>query len=60
MFDLTGLMVEAAGANIRNDVAHGLNDDGAYWNMQVIYMWWMTLHLAAIFIPADEHAVEET
>jgi len=60
VFDLTGLMVEAAGANIRNDVAHGLNDDGAYWNMQVIYMWWMTLHLAAIFIPADEHAVEET
>jgi hypothetical protein len=46
-FDLRVLLTEKAGANLRNDLAHGTVDDGAKIGSK-IYFWWMCLRLALI------------
>jgi hypothetical protein len=46
-FDLRVLLVEKAGANLRNDLAHGILDDGAKIGSK-IYFWWLCLRLALI------------
>jgi hypothetical protein len=44
VFDLQGLLVEKFGSNLRNLVAHGLLDYHDF-SSQVLYLWWLTLHL---------------
>ena len=48
-FSLEGLLVDARGANLRNDVAHGLLNDSAYETLPVIYSWWLVLHICVRF-----------
>jgi hypothetical protein len=43
VFDLRGLLVERFGANLRNDMAHGLIDDNAFYSNSACYLWWVTL-----------------
>jgi hypothetical protein len=44
VFDLRVLLVEKAGANLRNAIAHGLLDDGDHFGAKV-YFWWTCLRL---------------
>jgi len=44
VYDLRVLLIEKAGGNLRNDLAHGILDDGAKWGAKV-YVWWMCLFL---------------
>lgn len=46
-FDLRVLLTEKAGANLRNNLAHGLLDDHAKIGAK-IYFWWMCLRLALV------------
>jgi hypothetical protein len=47
VFDLRVLLIEKAGANLRNSIAHGLLDDGAVFGAKV-YFWWMCLRLVLL------------
>ena len=43
VFDLRGLLVERFGANLRNDMAHGLIDHNAFYSTPGCYLWWLGL-----------------
>lgn len=48
VFELQNLLVEPLGANLRNEIMHGLVSDGNFYSYPVIYLWWLTLHLCCI------------
>jgi hypothetical protein len=53
-FDLQGLLVNRFGSNLRNEIAHGLRSDDASCGPDVIYCWWLTLHLLSrVLVPAQ-------
>jgi tetratricopeptide (TPR) repeat protein len=43
VFDLRGLLVERFGANLRNDMAHGLIDHNNFYSYASIYFWSLAL-----------------
>ena len=49
VFDLQGLLIKKEGGNLRNDLAHGLMNDAELFAPQMVYLYWLTLHI--IFIP---------
>lgn len=56
VFDLRGLLVERFGANLRNDMAHGLIDHDTFYSDPGYYFWWLSLRfylLPKIAIIAD-------
>ncbi|MGC4070843.1 MAG: DUF4209 domain-containing protein [Polyangiaceae bacterium] len=44
LFDLKSLLVEKAGANLRNELAHGLINPGTH-EPDLVYLWWVVLRL---------------
>ena len=52
LFDLRGLLVEPAGANLRNMMAHGLLNANEFYSYTVRYFWWLALRLCCIPIIA--------
>lgn len=46
--ELRALLVEQAGANLRNEVAHGLLTDSASWSRGAIYIWWLCLRIVVL------------
>ena len=48
LFDLQGLLVEPAGANLRNRMAHGLMSYDSFYSMHVTYLWHLVLKLCCI------------
>ncbi|MGH8546805.1 MAG: DUF4209 domain-containing protein, partial [Gammaproteobacteria bacterium] len=48
VFELQNLLVEPAGANLRNEAMHGIMDDGAFFSYPVVYLWWLTLRLCCL------------
>ena len=50
--ELKSLLVEKAGANLRNRLAHGLLDDGEGTG-QMIYLWWKVLQY--VYLPVFQH-----
>ncbi len=50
IFDLQGLLIKKEGTNLRNNLMHGfVNDDQLSFSPELIYLYWLTLHI--IFIP---------
>lgn len=47
-FDLRALLIERFGANLRNRMAHGLIGEGGFGTPDVIYLWWLVLHLCCL------------
>ena len=45
VFELRALLCDAFGPNLRNELAHGLLDDGAGRSVYSIYTWWLALKL---------------
>ena len=45
LFELKAVFTESIGANLRNDVAHGLLDDQSSGSQVSVYAWWMILRL---------------
>lgn len=48
VFDLRALLVEKGGANIRNEMAHGLLPDGALENGIARYLFWLCFRLCML------------
>lgn len=49
IFDLKCLLTERLGSNLRNRICHGLLDDDELFSHEVVYLYWLALHI--IFIP---------
>ena len=50
--DLTLILVEPAGPNLRAAVAHGFVTDAQCWSVEAIYAWWHMLRLILIPLAA--------
>lgn len=48
VFTLKSLLVERMGSNLRNEICHGLLNYNQLLMPQVLYLWWLTLHLCLI------------
>lgn len=44
-FELKALLCDPLGANLRNEVAHGLLDDDACESLDAVYAWWLAFRL---------------
>ncbi len=44
-FDLRGILIERFGYNMRNESAHGLMPEGAFYQHGAVYLWWLALRL---------------
>ena len=45
---MRGLLTEPFGSNLRNDLAHGMLPDGACYQPNVLYSWWLLLRICLI------------
>ncbi len=50
-FELQGLLVERVGYNFRNEFAHGLMPDMAFYSTAAIYLWWLLFHIVIRLSP---------
>ncbi|BBU69327.1 DUF4209 domain-containing protein [Fluviibacter phosphoraccumulans] len=48
IFELQDLLVDPLGANLRNEVAHGLIDDSGLFGTDVLYAWWLLLRYCVL------------
>lgn len=44
-FDLRGILIERFGHNLRNESAHGLMPEGAFYGPASLFLWWLVIHL---------------
>ena len=44
-FDLRGILIERFGHNMRNESAHGLMPEGAFYGPASVFLWWLIIHL---------------
>jgi hypothetical protein len=63
LFDLRNLLTEKAGANLRNELAHGLIEPGTH-GRDFVYFWWVVLRfvllpLLNLPLPADSADTEK-
>ena len=58
-FDLQGLLLERFGANLRNQVAHGLANYQTFFAPDAIYLWWLALHLLFRVLEASESQTKQ-
>lgn len=45
IYELRGLLVDRFGANLRNNLAHGLLFDGQFFSAQSIYLWYLAVNI---------------
>lgn len=50
-FELKALLVDPIGANLRNELAHGLIEADATMSLYAVYAWWLCLRLVINSIP---------
>ncbi len=48
VFELQDLLIDPLGANLRNEVAHGLLDDSSLFGTDVLYAWWLLLRYCVL------------
>ncbi|HLP91505.1 MAG TPA: DUF4209 domain-containing protein [Nostocaceae cyanobacterium] len=59
LFDLKGLLIEHAGSNLRNRMAHGLINDYEFSSSIMSYLWWVTLRLCCLPIIIHQQKSKE-
>ncbi len=55
IFDFRCALIERFGANLRNELAHGLLDYGAFYSPAAVYAWWLILKFYLISARTDDH-----
>jgi hypothetical protein len=60
VFDLRGLLVERFGANLRNELAHGLMSTNAFYEVPGYYLWWLCLRFYSLPAVANFRKEQET
>jgi hypothetical protein len=58
-FQLHALLVDKRGANLRNEVAHALLPDQAYFQPPSRYFWWLVWHLIIYGSPHVEEWIDD-
>ena len=48
LFDLRGILIEKCGCNMRNELAHGLMPENAFYRLESVYLWWLVIRLCWI------------
>ena len=48
VFDLRGILIERFGGNMRNEMAHGLIPESAFYRTESVYLWWLVIRLCVI------------
>jgi hypothetical protein len=48
IFELTDLLQDELGSNLRNEVAHGLIADEGCFSNDVLYLWWVLLRYCVL------------
>lgn len=48
VFELQDLLIDPLGANLRNEVSHGLLDDLGLFGTDVLYAWWLLLRYCVL------------
>jgi len=48
VFELQDLLIDPLGANLRNEVAHGLLGDSGLFGEDVLYAWWLLLRYCVV------------
>lgn len=48
LFELKDLLVDQLGTNLRNEVAHGLLDDGGMFGTDALHAWWLLLRYCVL------------
>jgi hypothetical protein len=59
IFNLQGLLVEHHGSNLRNEMAHGMLDDGQMGTEESMYLWALTLRLCLMRPRREEGQADE-
>ena len=62
LFDLRGILIERFGGNMRNESAHGLMNEAAFYSAESVYLWWLVIRLCWIglsVVPPEEPADED-
>jgi len=44
-FDLRGILIDRFGHNLRNESAHGLMPEYAFYQESSVYLWWLLMHI---------------
>jgi len=60
VFEMRTLLVERFGANLRNDMAHGLVDHDNFYSASARYLWWLALRLYSFPVLARLKTEQET
>ncbi|MFN5398887.1 MAG: DUF4209 domain-containing protein, partial [Pseudanabaena sp.] len=60
LFDLKCILVEHAGSNLRNRMAHGLISDSEFTSPLMSYIWWLTLRLCCLPIWIHQQSEQST
>lgn len=60
IFDLRCVLVERFGANLRNDMAHGLIDHNSFYSYAAIYFWWLALRFYLLPVFLNKESKSET
>lgn len=47
-YELSTLLIQAQGDNLRHDTAHGLLHDNQAWSAGAVYAWWLCLRLVVV------------
>lgn len=60
-FEVSALLCDAHGPNLRNELAHGLLDEDACQSVYVVYVWWLALKLVfnAYWLANRKRAADE-
>ena len=58
-FELKALFCSPYGANLRNEVAHGLIEEDQCFSAHSVYAWWLSLKLAFNTLWNSQRMVEE-
>ena len=60
LFELRVVFCDHAGANVRNEVAHGLKGDDTFNGMADFYVWWFTIRLLCMRGKKEDNNNEKT
>jgi hypothetical protein len=60
IFDLRCVLVERFGANLRNDMAHGLIDHNSFYSHAAVYFWWLALRFYLLPILLNKETETES
>jgi len=60
VMEMKALLVDHAGPNLRNDLAHGIIADAGAWSASAVFAWWLCLRLVVLPVAAMAAGADES